>query len=187
MMKFDLRTKKRSENSTVSDIWSICCGKMVYICHAFEDEHLLDYCWVLKRTWGKAFRNLGIEHLGTMNISLWDSVWDWIITESTSGMTSYWIKSQSLGRNIASPLPIFVIFLKFLGRGFLTSIAISLFILTSAHILFLPCLQQYLSLSFFIAFPDSGKACFNVTVGLVDFTKSFFFPLRERMILYVGM
>lgn len=79
-----------------------CCK----LADTFDGEHLINYCWVLERSWvGNSFRNLDIEHFATLNISLWDSMWGWIILlEFTNCMTSYGIKSQSLERKVTSSL-----------------------------------------------------------------------------------
>lgn len=106
MMKFDLRGRKDLSSLLFLTSDRFVLEKSLHACWCI-------WGWTLDR-WlpssrevlrGKAFRNLDIEHLGIVSISLWDSMQDWvIITECTSCMTSYGIKSQSLERNVASNL-----------------------------------------------------------------------------------
>jgi len=63
MIKFDLRRKKKSENSEILEknacfwhlinlFWKSGC----MLADTFEDEHLIDYWQVLERSWGKTFQ-----------------------------------------------------------------------------------------------------------------------------------
>lgn len=138
---------------------------------------------------GKVLRNLDTEHLGMRNISLWGSMWNWIVIEFTSCVTSYEIKSQSLERNVASNLSCSYHILKISGKMFSHLYSNSSFYANKCLYSFFPTFNNIWSNVFhclnLIRF--GFKYVSNVAVGLTNFTKYLCFFPQRIIISYVGM